>query len=71
MRTTTITALVENRLTIDATAFAIGQAKQTLYQWRNRGIGPRSYKLGNRVFYDREDVERWIAEQKELTGVGA
>lgn len=35
----------------------------TLRYWRSVGdCGPKSFKLGRRVFYHRADVEQWIAE---------
>jgi len=35
----------------------------TLRYWRSvGGCGPRSFKLGRRVFYGRADVEQWIAD---------
>lgn len=43
----------------------------TLRYWRHRGTGPRSFKLGRRVMYRREDVERWMKEQYDATTVGA
>lgn len=35
----------------------------TLYQWRHRGLGPRSSKVGRHVRYRWEDVERYIDEK--------
>lgn len=35
----------------------------TLYQWRNRGVGPRSSKVGRWVRYRWDDVEQWLDEQ--------
>lgn len=32
---------------------------RTLQQWRRLGIGPVYLKLGNRVSYRREDIERY------------
>ncbi|MGH3623704.1 MAG: helix-turn-helix transcriptional regulator [Sciscionella sp.] len=40
------------------------------WRWRNRGEGPRSYKLGRAVVYDRADVEAWLAEQKNRSSAG-
>jgi predicted DNA-binding transcriptional regulator AlpA len=37
--------------------------KATLQFWRHQGTGPRSFKLGGRVVYKREDVEAWIEQQ--------
>lgn len=30
------------------------------WRWRRKGEGPKSFKLGRRVLYDRRDVEAWI-----------
>jgi predicted DNA-binding transcriptional regulator AlpA len=38
-------------------------AVQTLYNWRNTGKGPRSFKLGRLVRYYESDVDEWIASQ--------
>ena len=35
----------------------------TLRFWRHTGEGPKSFKLGGRVVYKREDVEQWIEDQ--------
>lgn len=54
-------------MTTEEVAASTRTPAATLRYWRWRGIGPRSYKLGRRVVYDRNDVERWIAEQKKAT----
>lgn len=43
---------------------------ETLRYWRWKGTGPRSYRLGSAVRYDRADVLAWLAEQKHATGSG-
>ena len=40
----------------------------TLRYWRHIGSGPPSFKLGRRVLYRSEDVEKWT--QKGLKKVG-
>ena len=35
----------------------------TLRGWRQRGVGPRFYKIGGRVRYDLDDLDAWIAAQ--------
>jgi len=35
----------------------------TLRFYRHAGKGPKSFKLGNRVVYRREDVFDWIEER--------
>lgn len=36
----------------------------TLYQWRHRGVGPRSMRLGRFLRFDQRDVDRWLEAQK-------
>ena len=36
----------------------------TLAYWRHVGKGPRSFKVGRRVLYDRADVEAWLEAAK-------
>lgn len=37
--------------------------EETLRYWRHIGKGPRSFKVGRRVLYRREDVRAWLDEQ--------
>lgn len=37
----------------------------TARQWRSRGYGPRSFKVGNTVLYRRTVVEQWLAAQEQ------
>ena len=39
------------------------------YRHSNPAKGPRSFKLGRRVLYAVEDVERWIADAREGVSV--
>lgn len=57
-------------LTTDEVAELTRIPETTLRYYRYLGTGPRSFKLGRRVLYDRADVERWIAEQKKATSSG-
>lgn len=36
---------------------------ETLRYWRHIGKGPRSFKVGRRVLYKREDVQAWFDRQ--------
>lgn len=38
----------------------LGVPVATLYQWRHRGIGPRSSKVGRHIRYRWSDVEAYI-----------
>jgi predicted DNA-binding transcriptional regulator AlpA len=35
----------------------------TLYQWRYKGIGPKSRRVGRHLRYKPEDVRTWVEEQ--------
>ncbi|ABL80103.1 MULTISPECIES: helix-turn-helix domain-containing protein [unclassified Nocardioides] len=41
---------------------------ETVRFWRHAHKGPKSFKVGRRVLYAREDVERFIAEARGTTG---
>lgn len=42
----------------------------TLRYWRHTGTGPKSFRIGKRIAYRREDVEAWLAKQYADTAVG-
>lgn len=48
-------------LTITELADYVGVKKATVYDWRYRGLGPRSVKRGNTVRYALSDVDAWLA----------
>lgn len=58
------------RMSSKETAAYIPAPESTLRYWRACDEGPRSYTLGRRCFYDREDVDAWIEEQKSETSRG-
>jgi hypothetical protein len=35
-------------------------SQQTLANWRVRGCGPRFFKVGRAVRYDRQDLAEWL-----------
>ena len=37
----------------------------TLRYRRHLGVGPDGFRLGRRVVYRRQDVERWVAERQQ------
>lgn len=45
-------------------------APETLRYWRWRGEGPRSFRAGRRVLYERADVVAWLEAKKAATGRG-
>lgn len=44
------------------TADYLGVSEQTLANWRYLGRGPRFYRVGQLVKYDRGDLEAWLDE---------
>jgi excisionase family DNA binding protein len=52
-------------LTITEAADVLRTPVATLRYWRHQGIGPRSFRLGRRVLYRRDDVHAWINAKRE------
>jgi hypothetical protein len=55
-------------LTIDEAAAILRTPVATLRDWRHRGIGPHSFKIGRRVFYRAGDLYAWIDAQHDNHG---
>lgn len=51
-------------LTLDEAAALLRTPVATLRYWRHLGVGPDGFRLGRRVVYRRQDVDRWVAEQQ-------
>jgi excisionase family DNA binding protein len=54
-------------LTIAEAAQLVRAPVATLRYWRHLGTGPRSFRLGRRVVYRRDDVDAWIDAQHGLS----
>ena len=52
-------------MTLAEVAAATRLSENTLRWLRSQGRGPRSGKLGRRIFYRALDVEAWIEKQFE------
>lgn len=50
-------------LTITEVADELRLTRSTLRRWRHENTGPNSAKIGSRVFYRRDDLERWVDQQ--------
>ena len=50
-------------LTISEAAELLRAPVATLRYWRHLGTGPRSFRLGRRVLYRRDDLQAWVDEQ--------
>ena len=56
-------------LTTEEVADKLRTSPETVRYWRHEKKGPKSFKVGRRVLYAREDVDAFIAEARELAGV--
>jgi DNA-binding transcriptional MerR regulator len=50
-------------LTITEAADILRAPVATLRYWRHLRTGPRSFRLGRRVLYRRDDLTAWIDDQ--------
>lgn len=57
-------ANLPDRMSTAGAAGYTGLADSTLRYYRHAGIGPASYRIGAKVFYDRADLDSWLAAQK-------
>jgi len=64
METSTTTPATE-WLTVEQFAAEYGFSPASIRQWRYRGTGPASVRLGARIRYRRTDIDAWIAERFE------
>jgi excisionase family DNA binding protein len=55
---------MDEYLTTAEVAAKVRTPAETVRYWRHIGTGPKSFKLGRRVLYAREDVEAWIASAR-------
>ena len=51
---------VSDIISIDEVARRLDIPKATLYQWRYKGTGPRSHRLGKHLRYRWSDVLDWL-----------
>jgi excisionase family DNA binding protein len=57
-------------LTITEAAQLVRAPVATLRYWRHLGTGPRSFRLGRRVLYRRDDLHTWIDAQRRQADTG-
>lgn len=55
-----VRVLPDGRMTRDDAARYLGHQPKTLAMWTLQGKGPRSVKVGGRVFYYRADLDAFI-----------
>jgi predicted DNA-binding transcriptional regulator AlpA len=60
-------AIPSPRLTLPEASEYLNIPVNSLRWFRTCGTGPRSYKLGGKVFYDRGDLDAWVEAAKAAT----
>ena len=61
---------LQRKLSTDAAANYTGLARSTLEKLRVFGGGPNYLKIGRRVLYDVQDVERWLTGHRRRSTSG-
>lgn len=61
---------MSERLTLQEASEYLNIPTNTLRWYRTVGTGPKSYRLGGRVFYDRQDLDEWANAEKHATARG-
>jgi predicted DNA-binding transcriptional regulator AlpA len=59
---------VDNLLTLPEAAKLTRLSENTLRWMRHNGTGPKSGKLGRRIFYREADLIEWVNAQFEHSG---
>ena len=59
------TMLPERYLTPTDVAHLLGVPVDTLYQWRYRGTGPPSFRIGRHLRYNPDAIAHWINNLSE------
>jgi hypothetical protein len=59
------TPMHDQLLTLSEAADILRTPVATLRYWRHLGIGPDGFRVGRRVMYRIDDLDRWIKEQHD------
>lgn len=58
--------ITENYLTDSQTAGELRVTTRTLARWRAERCGPAWLRVGRRVMYRRESIERWLLNREQI-----
>ncbi|MBK1655366.1 helix-turn-helix transcriptional regulator [Allochromatium vinosum] len=59
-------SITENYLTDGETAAELRVTTRTLARWRAERCGPAWLRVGRRVLYRRESIERWLMNREQV-----
>lgn len=54
----------DDLMTLPEVALLLRRPEATLRQWRHKGYGPPSFRIGGSVVYRAAAVRQWVAEQE-------
>ncbi len=61
---------LEPLISVDELAAYLGLPKQTIYDWRVSGKGPKGYRIGKHLRFAVSDVRAWVEHQRDVTKAG-
>ena len=53
-------------LDTQAAADVLNAKKATLEKWRVQGVGPTYYRVGGRIYYLAEDIQRYAESRRQV-----
>ena len=56
---------LEPFMSVDELANYLGVPKQTIYDWRVNGKGPKAHRFGKRIMFAASDVRSWVDTQRD------
>lgn len=62
--------ILDGFLTIAEAAAELHVCKRTLKRWRALGDGPCQTRVGKKIFYHRDDILKWLNEQRGPSATG-
>lgn len=55
-------------MTLEELSQVLAVPVRTIRKWRERGVGPRAYRVGGALRYAVDDVAAWLATVREDGG---
>lgn len=56
----------DNRMTPGEAAQYLERTRKTLAQWRYNKKGPAFIKVGERIYYDKRDLDEWPQSRSQV-----
>lgn len=62
--------IMREHLNTEEAAKFLNTTTGTLYVWRSLNRGPFSYKIGKRVYYPVDELQKWVESRRRETARG-